>query len=115
MKKRSELRSVRSTSSKNSPASQQCVNVGRGQELQAVATGVKYLTVGQRSRRTIGKVVHHPHRADDAADRLRQGGYLQPFVESAALIGFKVAESDPAQLCRVADGRHCLERRGKHF
>src|SRR6266508_622181 len=41
-------------------------NVRRGQELQAMTTGVKYLTVGHRPRWPIGKVVNHHHGADGA-------------------------------------------------
>lgn len=63
----------------------------------------KRLAVGKRAGRAADKVIHADQRADLAADHVRLGRHAQPFVQSAALIGFEMAEADVSQIRNADD------------
>ena len=55
------------------------------------------LTVGERHRRAVGQVVERHHAAERPMRDLGLGRRGQQIVHGAALVGFDVAEGDPAQ------------------
>src|SRR5215471_5082364 len=73
------------------------------------------LVIAERTRRAVGEVIHTHHRANDTANSLRVRRGPEPFVQGPAFIRLEMAEPDPAQPCRIDDGRNPLKRVGEHL
>ena len=81
---------------------------------EAEAAGWKDVLSRQYTGWPDGEIVHTDHRAHQAADRLRVRRDLQPMIQSAAFIGFEVAEANMPDLRHVDEPRDRLAQRRKH-
>jgi hypothetical protein len=86
----------------------------RRNKSDTVLAGLQDVAIGKRARSTIGEVVKHHDRSNNAAYRLRLRRNIEPFVQSAAFVRFEVAESNPAQLRGIHDRFNSFERGLKH-
>ena len=92
--KRSEQNSVFSDSSNRTPASQPCGTCGVGNEPEPVSPGQEHVVAGQHARRPQRKIIHAHYCSHQAANRFRRGCNLEPLVQAATVIRFKMAEPD---------------------
>src|SRR5262245_16127082 len=80
-----------------------------------MAANFERLAIAERARRAVGEVIHTHNRANETANSLRVRRGPEPFVQSPAFIRLEVAESDPAQPCRIDDGRNPFQCDGEHL
>ena len=87
----------------------------RGVEIADLAPAqIDGLAIGQRARRPVGHVVERHHGADGAMGDFGLGGGGQPQIHGAGLVGFQMAEADPAQALDRHDLGHGLGDQRKH-
>src|SRR5262245_13787748 len=80
-----------------------------------MTTNFERLAVAERARRAVGEVIHTHHRANETANSLRVRRGHEPFVQGPAFIRTEMAEPDPAQPCRIDDGRNTFKCGGEHL
>src|SRR5678816_4817918 len=69
--------------------------------------------ISEPARGPVSKIVETHHCADNAARRLRVRRNCKPLVQSSALVGLKMTESNPAKISWIHNRRHSLQRYGK--
>jgi hypothetical protein len=78
-------------------------------EAKTILAGIENVAVIHSPGRTKREVVDAYERAHGAAQRLRIGSNLQPLVERATLVRFKVTEANPTYGRWIDHGRDRLE------
>ena len=90
-------------------------NLGSLKESETAPAGGKNLVVSQHPAPPLGEVIDIDSRPDNAADGLSMGRQCQPFVQRAALVGFEMAEADPADARGLHNSCHCLAHQREHL
>src|ERR1700738_5365333 len=85
------------------------------QEPKPVPPDFQDLVVIERPRRPISKVADSDHSANHAANGLSVRCNRKEIIQSSALVRFKMAKTDPAQLLRIDETRHAIQRDWKHL
>ena len=83
-------------------------------EPKAVFARAQDILSRHAARGADGEIIHAHELADEGADRLGLGRQLQPLVERADFVGFKVTPGDVAEFRRINQRGHGFPQRREH-